>query len=256
MMPVAFVAHGAPLLALDTRKGAELARWARSMPKPQLIVAVSAHWEREHATLGTCDHSQLYYDFSGFPQELYQLQYPAPGAPHWLERVGALLAKGFGPVHSAPQRRMDHGVWVPLLWMYPEADVPVLQVSLPKSDPSAALRLGRVLAPLREDGVLLLASGVLVHNLSRLDPRADSVAPEWARAFDEWCAAALQRRDIDALLAYRDRTPHGALAHPTAEHFTPLLVAVGAAAVGDYTVQFPVTGFEFGSISRRCVQLD
>lgn len=254
-MPVIFVAHGAPMLALDPVKGAELTRWGQSLPTPRAILALSAHWERNEPTLGTLDHTELFYDFSGFPEPLYRMRYPAPGAVELGRRVSKLLEPALGPVGQRPERRLDHGVWVPLRWLFPEATVPVVQLSLPKGDqPEAAWQMGRMLAPLREEGVLILASGVLVHNLSHLDLREDAPAPQWGIEFDDWCARALLEWDTPALRNYQTAAPHAKLAHPTPEHFIPLLAAAGAAEPGPHEVRFPVTGFEYGSISRRCVQ--
>lgn len=255
IMPVLFVAHGAPMLALDAVKGAELTRWGQSLPTPRAILALSAHWERNEPTLGTLDHTELFYDFSGFPESLYRMRYPAPGAVELARRVSKLLEPTLGPVGQRPERRLDHGVWVPLRWLFPEATIPVVQLSLPKGDqPEAAWRAGEILAPLREEGVLILASGVLVHNLSQLDFREDARAPQWALEFDDWCARSLSEWDTHALRGYRSVAPHAKLAHPTPEHFTPLLAAAGAAEAGPHSVRFPIVGFEFGSISRRCVQ--
>lgn len=255
VMPVIFVAHGAPMLALEPDKGAELTRWGATLPHPRAILAISAHWERDEPTLGTLDHAELFYDFSGFPESLYRLRYPAPGARELAQRVSQLLAPTLGAVAQRPERRLDHGVWVPLRWLFPEAQIPIVQLSLPKGDqPDAAWRLGQLLAPLRGEEVLIVTSGVLVHNLGHLDWRRDAPVPQWAQDFDNWCMQALLDWDIAALRNYRVVAPQAKLVHPTPEHFTPLLVAVGAADAGPHEVQFPISGFEYGSISRRCIQ--
>lgn len=255
VMPVLFVAHGAPMLALDPVKGAELTHWGKALPRPRAILAFSAHWERNEPTLGTLDHTELFYDFSGFPESLYRLRYPAPGAIELARRVSQLIEPSLGPVGQRPERRLDHGIWVPLRWMFPDASIPILQLSLPKGDqPEAAWTLGELLAPLRQEEILIVASGVLVHNLGHLDFREDAPAPAWASEFDLWCARALMDWDTATLRGYRSTAPHVKLAHPTAEHFTPLLIAAGAADAGSHAVHFPITGFEYGSISRRCVQ--
>jgi len=254
-MPVAFVAHGAPTLALDQAKGAELQRWALSMPRPRAIAVVSAHWEHSPPCLGTLETRELVYDFYGFPEALYRLRYPCPGAPELAREVASLLeAHGLECAH-APGRGLDHGAWVPLLHMYPEADLPVLQIAQPRSPaPRAFFELGRALAPLRERGVLILASGNLTHNLGALDWSGNGPVPAWALAFDRWCQHTLADGDLEALLAYRERAPEWRRAHPSEEHLTPLLAAAGAAATGPREVRFPVAGFEYGSLSRRCVQ--
>lgn len=251
-VPVGFVGHGAPTLALDATKGADLARWAADWPAVKAILVVSAHWEAAPASLGATQPVPLIYDFSGFPRPLYQLTYPAPGAPALAERVAALLG---GAVRRAPERGLDHGAWVPLIWLRPAADLPVLQLSLPGADARVLFDLGRRLAPLRREGVLVLGSGNVVHNLRRVDFRPDAPTPAWAEDFDAWVAERLSTGDVDGLLQYGGR-PDARIAHPTVEHFSPLLVAAGAAwgEGGGDAVRFPVTGFEFGSIARRVVQ--
>lgn len=254
-MPVIFVAHGAPTLALDDQKGAGLSNWARSLPGPSAILAVSAHWEQTPASTGAEDTRELIYDFHGFPSKLYQLEYAAPGAPDLAADVRALLAANGHGTHSAADRGWDHGVWVPLIHMFSRADVPLLQLSLPsEAGAEAIFRLGEAIAPLRRRGVLIMASGVLVHNLSTIDYREREPTPQWARGFDDWVADALERGDHDALIGYERRAPDFHRSHPTPEHFTPLLVAAGAASVDGLRPGFPVTGFEYASLSRRCVQ--
>lgn len=253
-MPVAFVAHGAPTLATDQEKGAELRRWTASMPTPRAVLVISAHWSRSPVGIGTVTNRELIYDFYGFPAPLYRLRYPAPGAPELAAAVEARLrTQGIG-CEREPTRGLDHGAWVPLLHMYPEAEVPVLQISQPAAAPAQSyLQLGQALAPLRNEGVLILASGVLVHNLRQLDFSGELPPPAWAREFDGWCRDALTRFDVGSLLDYREQAPAFSQAHPSDEHFTPLLVAVGAAQ-DTPRVSFPIEGFEFGSLSRRCVQ--
>lgn len=254
-LPVIFVAHGAPTLALDTGKGAELSRWAQSFACPEAILVVSAHWELTPASTGAETTRDLIYDFRGFPAELYQLEYRAPGAPDLAFEVRGLLAAGGHQPDSAPHRGWDHGVWVPLMHMFPGADIPLLQLSLPsKAGPEGIYAMGKAIAPLRRRGVLIMTSGVLVHNLSTIDYREREPTPEWARLFDDWVLDSLRRRDHDALIGCDRCAPDFHHAHPTPEHFTPLLVAAGAASVEGLRAEFPVTGFEYGSLSRRCVQ--
>lgn len=251
-MPVAFVGHGSPMMAIDPAKGVDLHRWAQAMPRPKAILVVSAHWERAPATIGATEAIPLVYDFYGFPAEMYRIQYPAPGAPALADRVEALLAVAGGSRRD-PSRGLDHGAWVPLLRMYPAADVPVLPLSLPTQDGPRLLALGRALAPLRDEGVLLLGSGNIVHNLRRLGH--DSAAtPAWASDFDAWIADVLARKDLDALADFRRRAPALSTAHPTLEHFTPVVWMAGATDGGG-AVSFPVSGFEAATISRRCVQV-
>ncbi len=247
--PALFVAHGAPTLALDPVAGADFARWGQALPRPEAVLVLSAHWESAPPTIGATSTRPLVYDFYGFPPPLYEVRYPAPGAPALAERLAGLLPE----LRRQPERGLDHGAWVPLVHLWPDADVPVLQLSLPSElGPRALIELGRRLAPLRREGVLLIGSGNLTHNLRRLG-FGSSAAPEgWASEFDAWCADALARHDLDALADW-GRAPGARLSHPTAEHFLPLLVTAGAAA--DDPVRFPISGFEHQNLSRRSVQL-
>ena len=253
IMPTAFVGHGAPTLAVDRLKGADLKRWGQSMPVPRAVLMVSAHWEATPVTLGSVAARPLVYDFYGFPPALYQIQYPAPGAPELADRVAALLEPE--PV-ARSDRGLDHGVWVPALHLWPKANVPILQLSIPTHSGPTLFELGRRLAPLRKEGILIMGSGNLVHNLRALDFQGGSSAsPSWASEFDAWCTEALSTQSWDTLIDYAASAPGLRLAHPTVEHLVPLLVAAGAASDSQPAVSFPVQGFEYGSISRRSVQL-
>ena len=250
-MPAAFVGHGAPTSVLDPARLAAWTRWTGAMRRPTGIVVVSAHWRDIPVTIGATTKQPLVYDFYGFPDEMYALRYDAPPSPALATEVERRLAP-LGRVTRDEERWLDHGAWCPLLGMYPRADVPCVPLSFPTEEPDELLAIGRALAPLREQGVLILASGNLVHNLRRIGGD-DDTTPSWAAEFDAWCAEALVRRDLDALVDYRRKAPGPNLAHPTKEHFIPLFVALGAAEGA--AVSFPVTGFEGASISRRCVQL-
>jgi 4,5-DOPA dioxygenase extradiol len=253
-MPVIFAAHGAPVLLDDAGWMAELASWAKAMPRPGSILMVSAHWEERPTTLGATRRVPLIYDFYGFPEQYYQTQYAAPGAPDLAARVRELLRQEGMAVAEAPERGLDHGAYVPLVAMYPEADVPVLQVSMPGLDVQALFKLGQALAPLREDGVLVFGSGFLTHNM-RYAFRPG--IPSWAKEFDAWAADALSRFDVEALLEFQKRAPSAQMALPTWEHYAPLLVAAGA--VGDQRplTTFPITGFWMdGAFTKRSVQFD
>lgn len=250
-MPTCFVGHGSPMLALDATKGAELTRLLAAMPTPKAILVVSAHYERSPVTLGATTTRPLIYDFRGFPRALHQVRYPAPGAPALARRVTTLLSP-LGSVRSDPRRGLDHGAWVPLRWMAPKADVPVLPVSLPTHDPKTLWRLARALAPLRDEGVLILGSGNVTHNLRRLDGRRGAPTPSWAAEFDAWAETTPKGHAYDALLDWERKAPAARTNHPTVEHFVPLLIAAGASQRSD-RVSFPITGFEAGSLSRRCV---
>jgi 4,5-DOPA dioxygenase extradiol len=249
-MPTIFVGHGAPTVALDADKGAPFAQWGAELARPRAVLVVSAHWAAPRVTTGALETVPLVYDFYGFPDAMYRIQWPAPGAPELAERVGALLG---GSVDAAPGRGLDHGVWTPLLWMFPKADVPVLQLAMPAVATYAELvALGRRLAPLRDEGVLIVGSGNITHNLRRVDRGDQAATPGWALDFDRWCEDVLARGDLDALVGAPERAPEFGTNHPTDEHFRPLLVVAGAATGAP--ARFPVTGFEFGSLSRRAVQ--
>jgi 4,5-DOPA dioxygenase extradiol len=252
-MPVIFAAHGAPVLLDDAPWMSELAAWANAMPKPRSILMVSAHWEQRPTTLGATRPVPLVYDFYGFPQRFYQTTYPSPGAPELAARVGDLLTKSGIPFGQDAARGLDHGAYVPLVPMYPAAEVPVLQVSMPALDPKELFALGRALAPLRDEGVLVFGSGFLTHNM-RYAFRPG--IPGWAREFDHWAEETLSRFDVDALLDFRARAPAVDQALPTWEHYAPLLVALGAVGDGRPAISFPVTGFWMdGAFTRRSVQL-
>ena len=251
-MPVIFAAHGAPVLLDDAGWMAELAGWARAMPQPKSILMVSAHWEERPTTLGATGTVPLVYDFYGFPEKYYQIKYPAPGAPGLAARVRELLRSIGMAVGEDPERGLDHGAYVPLVAMYPGAQIPVLQVSMPGLDAQALFKLGQALAPLRNEDVLVFGSGFLTHNM-RYAFRPG--IPPWAKDFDAWAADALARFDVDALLDFQVRAPAAQIALPTWEHFAPLLVAAGA--VGDTRPEttFPITGFWMeGAFTKRSVQ--
>jgi 4,5-DOPA dioxygenase extradiol len=252
-MPVIFLAHGSPLLLDDEGWVAELARWAHAMPRPRAVLMLSAHWEKRPVTLGATRSVPLVYDFYGFTEKYYRVKYPAPGATELADRVRTLLGRS-QPVADDPERGLDHGAYVPLVAMYPGADVPVLQASLPSMDPSTLFALGRALAPLRREGVLIVGSGFLTHNLRTFRFGADAVTPAWAADFDAWAADTIGRRDVDALLDYRQRAPGVREALPTHEHFVPVVVAMGASIDRDDRIAFPITGFMAGTFTRRSVQ--
>lgn len=254
-MPAVYLGHGAPTLVDDARWTSELAAWARALPRPRAILVVSAHWESAPLTLGaTADGAPLTYDFYGFPLRYYQMTYPAPGAPDLAERVKALMPRT-EPVAEQPDRGLDHGAYVPLLVMYPQADVPVLQMSMPSLEPERLFELGRRLRPLREEGVLVMGSGFLTHGLPFLrDWRPDAAPPGWSAEFDAWAREALARGDVDELMAFRDRAPGMPYAHPTVEHFAPLFVALGAADEPERAPETTIEGFYMG-LAKRSFQV-
>jgi 4,5-DOPA dioxygenase extradiol len=253
-LPALFVAHGSPFLLDDEPWVRELREWADRLGRPRAVLVLSAHWEERPLTLGATQTRPLVYDFYGFPRRYYDVSYPAPGAPALAKRVRELVGRT-QPVRDDPGRGLDHGAYVPLVAMYPAADVPVLQLSLPSLDPPALFALGRSLAPLRDEGVLVIGSGFLTHNLRAWDRGEHPVTPSWARELDDWAAGVLVRKDADALVDYRARAPGVREALPTQEHFVPVIVALGAAAEGADPVSFPITGFWGGSFTRRSVEL-
>ncbi|HXI02718.1 MAG TPA: class III extradiol ring-cleavage dioxygenase [Candidatus Saccharimonadales bacterium] len=253
-MPVIFAAHGAPILLDDRKWMGQLAAWAAAMPKPRSILMVSAHWEERPATLGATRMVPLVYDFYGFPERYYETRYPAPGAPGLAERVRDLLRSREIAVADDPDRGLDHGAYVPLVPMYPGADVPVLQISMPGLDARELFRLGQALGPLRDEGVLIFGSGFLTHNMRYAFRQG---TPGWARDFDAWAEHALSRFDVDALIDFESRAPDARTALPTWEHYAPVLVAAGAVAGGSPAVSFPITGWWMdGAFTKRSVQFD
>jgi 4,5-DOPA dioxygenase extradiol len=191
------------------------------------VLVVSPHWQTRGVRVGTSAAPETIHDFGGFPAPLYQLQYPAPGAPALAQDAARLLAQAGFEVVLDERRGLDHGAWVPLRYLFPQGDMPVFQVSLPHDiDAAGALRLGQALAPLRECGVLVVGSGSLTHNLYEF--RQHIRDPEYAQGFADWVRAAVAARDVATLVDYRRRAPHAERAHPTEEHYLPLLVAVGA----------------------------
>lgn len=213
---------------------------------------ISAHWEERQTTFGATRTVPLIYDFYGFAERYYRTKYPAPGAPELAARVRELLREREIAAANDPERGLDHGAFVPLVTMFPDADVPVLQLSMPGLDAKELFMLGRALALLRGEGVLIFGSGFLTHNM-RYAFRPGT--PEWAREFDSWAEDVLLRFDIDALVDFQARAPGVRMALPTWEHYAPVLVAAGAAADGQPRVSFPVTGWWMnGAFTKRSVQ--
>ncbi|GAA4606379.1 4,5-DOPA dioxygenase extradiol [Actinoplanes octamycinicus] len=225
-LPALFVSHGAPPTLDDPRWLDDLYTWGQSMPKPRAIVVVSAHWESAPAALSaSAAGTPLHYDFGGFHPRYYTLPYATPDATDLARRVAGVLP-GDGPVHQYVDRGLDHGAFIPLMAMYPAADVPVVQLSMPSLEPEALLALGQRLRVLRQEGILVIGSGFMTHSFAAMrDPR---LAGHTA-AFDEWAVDAVVRGDVDALADYRAKAPGADVAHPTADHYVPLLLAVGAA---------------------------
>jgi 4,5-DOPA dioxygenase extradiol len=253
-MPSIFLAHGSPFLTDDELWMGELAGWARALPKPSSVLMISAHWLDRPVTIGATTTVPLVYDFYGFPEKYYAQRYPAPGAPELARRMRQLLEPK-QTVADLPTRGLDHGAYVPMLAMYPNADVPVLQMSIPTMDPAPLIELGRRLAPLRDEGVLVVGSGFLTHNLRTLQFQPGAAPPTWATEFDSWIEDVLSRRDVDAILDYRVKAPGVRESLPTHEHFVPVLLSLGASLAHSENVKFPITGFTYGSFTKRSAQL-
>ncbi len=255
-MPVLFVGHGSPMNAIeDNRWSRAFAGLAAALPRPRAILAVSAHWYVEGTLAMANQRPETIHDFGGFPEALYRVQYPAPGDPALARRVTQLL--GGRRASLSAEWGLDHGTWSVLVHLRPAADVPVVQLSIDaRLDPAEHLAMGRALAPLRDEGVLVMGSGNVVHNLRHAFGawrRGETTTPAWARAVDEQVTAALSRHDGEALVRLLD-TEEGRLAAPTPDHYLPLLYVAGAAAPGD-PVRFPIEGFDMASLSMRAAIL-
>jgi 4,5-DOPA dioxygenase extradiol len=252
-MPALFLSHGAPPLVDDERWVAQLKDLAAALPRPRAILMASAHWESAPLMLGATETVPLVYDFGGFEQRYYEVQYPAPGAPALATEIEKLMPDS---EHVARTNRgLDHGAYVPLTVMYPEADIPVLQMSLPTLEPDRLLDLGRRLAPLRDSGVLIVGSGFTTHGLPFLrDWRPDAAAPGWSREFDAWAAEVLARGAVDELADFRSRAPGMPWAHPTIEHFAPMFLTLGASGDPSLPPDQPIDGFWMG-LAKRSFQV-
>ena len=255
-MPSIFLSHGAPPLADDEVWTGELASWARLLPKPKAVLVVSAHWEAAPFTIAATRTVPLFYDFYGFPKHYYEVEYAAPGAPSLAASVEKMVAGRGETLYQDPDRGLDHGAYVPLVEMYPDADVPVLQVSMPTLDPAHLFALGRRLAPLRDEGVLIVGSGFSTHNLSEMNMGAPDIGapPTWSSEFDHWLDETLSGGDVDALIDFQNKAPAASLAHPRTEHFAPLFVALGATIDESLDVETVIDGFWYG-LSKRSVQI-
>lgn len=255
-LPALFLGHGAPPLLEDPVWPGQLREWADSLPRPTGILIVSAHWESAPVALSSpAPGTPLIYDFSGFGAHFYRMQYATPDASQLLNLVTGRFAAAERPL--VIDRGLDHGAWVPLKVMYPHADIPVLQLSVPSEDPEMLMALGARLRSLRDQGVLIIGSGFLTHGLPFLRPQdwqGTAPPPGWSRDFDDWAAEALARGDVSELAAFRSRAPGMPYAHPTAEHFLPLFVALGAATDPESPPTTEIDGFFLG-LSKRSVAL-
>ena len=229
--PAIFVSHGAPTLPIEAGSAREfLCGLGKTLGKPEAILVVSAHWENGEAAVSAAAHPETIHDFFGFPQELYRMAYPAPGAPELAARVSKLLGGKGIATHVHPTRGLDHGAWVPLLLMYPDAEIPVTQLSVqPPLGAGHHFQLGEALRPLRDEGVLILGSGGTTHNLHEFGRhRRDAPPPTWVTGFQEWLAHTIEGGNRDDFLRYRERGPDAVRNHPSEEHFLPIFAAAGA----------------------------
>ncbi|WP_224981965.1 DODA-type extradiol aromatic ring-opening family dioxygenase [Geomonas agri] len=255
-MPAIFVSHGAPSLIIDecpTRDFLKLL--GQQLGRPRAIVSVSAHWTTAEPRVSISPRPETMYDFGGFAEELYSLAYQAPGDPVLGQKVLSLLKEQGIPGGKDSSRGLDHGTWVPLMLMYPETDIPVIQLSVqPHLDPGHHLAIGRALAPLREQGVLIMGSGAVTHNLADFFGRDLGAPPlPYASAFAEWVAESVTANRVEALTDYRRLGPAAPRNHPTPEHFLPLFVAMGAGRAGGRVLH---DGFTYGAISMAAFAWD
>lgn len=256
--PTVFISHGTPMLAFgDDPFHENLARFSASIPKPKAIAIVSAHSvSSEDVHVLRTDKNWIQYDFSGFPKELYQIKYECAGDPKLADEIVRLLQDAQFSVKVDTDAPLDHGIWVPLLSLYPKGDVPVVRISLPINlIPIQLLKLGHTLSKLRENGVMLIGTGGAVHNLSELKwSQKHGPGHDWAKEFEQYVLLAVQNKDVDALVAI-DENPEFFKAHPSAEHYLPILFAVGAALPGD-EMRVIFKGVEYGSLSMLCFELN
>jgi Uncharacterized conserved protein len=258
-LPALFISHGSPMTALQPGQvGPRLAELAASLPKPKAIVVASAHFLGRRPIVGGHPQPQTVHDFGGFPPALYQLQYPAPGDPALSERVYRLIGQAGLEPYRDPRHGLDHGVWVPLRFLYPQADIPVVPLSIqPELGPAHQLALGRALAPLRDEGVLLIGSGSITHNLRdwRGGYSAGHEAP-YVRPFIEWFQQRLADDDMAALLDYRRQAPFAERAHPSDEHLLPLYFAMGAAGADALGARRIDAGVDMGFLAMDIYRFD
>jgi 4,5-DOPA dioxygenase extradiol len=253
-LPVLFVGHGSPMNAIEDNEWSQgFSALAALLPRPQAILSVSAHWFVPGTFVTGNEHPETIHDFGGFPQPLYDMQYPASGDPDLAHRVVDLI--GSDTVSLRNDWGIDHGTWTVLHHLYPAADIPVIQLSVDSHrKPADQIAIGKALAPLRREGVLIMGSGNIVHNLRHAMTayhRGDSSTPDWAVRFDLDITRAIEQHDSN-FLAQALESENGRISHPTTDHYLPLLYAFGAAA-DDYRVSFPITGFDLSSLSMRSI---
>lgn len=253
-VPVLFISHGAPTFALEPGLLGPalniLGQQLSGAKTVKAVLVVSPHWQTRNVTVMTTSSPETVHDFGGFPTALYDLQYPVAGHPKLAAEVSRLLDQAGRVVKVDERRGLDHGAWVPLRHLLPNADIPVFQVSMPMDlDTDSAFKLGKALAPIRESGVMIVASGSMTHNLYEFR-HSGATVQDYAIAFTHWIRQAVTNHDIEGLLDYRQRAPHAVRAHPTEEHFLPLLVALGARS-DDETTQVIDAGVANGVLSME-----
>ncbi len=254
MLPALFIGHGSPMNALGGNSFSEyLGKLGRDLPRPRGVLCISAHWETSQTEILDVESPRTIHDFSGFPPELYKINYPALGARFLAQETAELLG---APAVRTQEWGLDHGSWGVLIHLFPKADIPVTQLSLSQKLSFAEhLDLAKKLRSLRENGILILGSGNLVHNLRNISWESDAEVMPWARDFDEKIKRALQARDMDMILRFKDVDPTLVrMAIPTAEHYLPLLYVLGASDA-DEPVSFPFEMIQNGSISMRAVRV-
>ena len=251
--PALYIGHGAPMLLDDPVWSSELSEWALSMDKPKAILIVSAHWESAPLALSSIEPSTpLIYDYGGFHPKYYELQYQAPTAPLLAKRIAGLFSDD---VVRQSNRGLDHGAYVPLMKMYPNAEIPILQMSIPTYDPEKLFAIGKKLAPLRDEGVMIVGSGFLTHGLQYLkDWTINATPPGWSLEFDLWAKETLDRGAIDELMNYKSLAPGMPYAHPTVEHFAPIFITLGAATISDAAPETKIDGYWMG-LAKRSFQV-
>jgi 4,5-DOPA dioxygenase extradiol len=249
-LPSLFVSHGAPTFAIEpAQAGPALNALGRELPRPRAVLVLSPHWITPDVRVATTAAPETIHDFGGFPAELYRIQYPAPGAPDVAARALDLLNADGWNATADERRGLDHGAWVPVRHLFPAADVPVLQVSMPRTlTPEGAVRLGRTLAPLAAEGVLIVGSGSITHNLYEFRQEVGAEGAAYAHEFVDWARAAVRHHDGRALVQYLESAPHAQRAHPTPDHYLPLPFAFGAAAA-DAPVQVIDGGMTYGTLA-------
>lgn len=252
-LPGLFISHGSPMLALDPEQvGPALYRLSANLPKPHAIIVMSAHWESQALEVSTSTRPRTWHDFRGFPPELYEIHYPAAGEPQLAEKILSLFENAGLSAHANSTRPRDHGVWMPLLHMYPEADIPVIEISLPMNmNADEIYKIGKVLSPLREQQILLIGSGSITHNLAELSWQADADVPNWASTFRNTVVSKLSHQDYDGVLDWPS-LPFIQHNHPTIEHLAPLFFAMGTG----HRFNIVHSSFSMGSLGMDIYRFD